>query len=278
MKNIPPCSGGIFLRGERKSMVSSILSVVREAGEIIRMAHDVDRGVREKEGAANFVTVYDSMVQRFLFEKLRPICPDALFVGEEDSADDTAQIMRGLSFVIDPIDGTQNFLKGFRHSAVSVALCEQGNPIFGVVYNPYTDEMFYAEQGKGAFLACGGTVRPMHVSTQPLAKGVVLFGTAPYYRELYDDTFRNVRILFEHALDIRRCGSAALDLCMIADGRAEVYMEMRLSPWDYAAGLLIVREAGGVGTELNGSPLGLQRKSSMLCGNPQAYADARALL
>lgn len=258
-------------------MLEAILRVMREAGQIVLRAHDTESSVREKEGTANFVTAYDSAVQKFLFERLHSVCPEAAFVGEEDSADNTEQICHGYAFVIDPIDGTQNFIKGFRHSAISVALCSDGAPILGAVYNPYTDEMFYAEKGKGAFLQSGAHVRTVHVSSHPLSEGLVLFGTAPYYKELHDRTFRAVRTLFEHALDIRRCGSAALDLCMIADGRAEVYMEVRLSPWDYAAGMLIVQEAGGIVTEMDGSPIGLTRKSTMLCGNPFAYADALAL-
>jgi myo-inositol-1(or 4)-monophosphatase len=103
-------------------------------------------------------------------------------------------------------------------------------------------------------------------------------GTAPYYTELHDRTFSVMRTLFDHSLDVRRCGSAALDLCLIADGRAEVYYEALLSPWDYAAGMLIVAEAGGVVTQPDGSAVVLNRKCPVLAGNPASYAEARKLL
>ena len=259
-------------------MIDQILSLLREAGEIMKSARDIEKGIEEKDGEANFVTVYDSAVQKFLFEKLAALFPDAAFVGEEDSADDIAHLTSGRAFVIDPIDGTTNFIKHFGHSCISVALCENGETVLGVVYNPYTDEAYCAEKGKGAYYLCGGRRRPLCVSSQPLSNGLSLVGTAPYYTELHDRTFAAMRTLFDHSLDVRRCGSAALDLCMIADGRAEVYLEMLLSPWDYAAGMLLVREAGGVITQLDGAPVRLDEKCSVLAGNPQAYAAAKQLL
>ena len=258
-------------------MDDRLLAVVREAGQILLGAHDIARGVKAKPGEANFVTAYDVAVQHFLFERLAALCPDAAFVGEEDSADDIARLAAGRAFVIDPIDGTTNFIKQFRHSAISVALCEGGETAVGVVYNPYTDEMFCAERGRGAALTRAGATQTLRVSAEPLSNGLVLFGTTPYYAELHDRTFSALRTLFDAALDVRRCGSAALDLCMIAAGRAELFFEMRLSPWDYAAGALIAREAGAIASDLDGAPLPLSRPSSLLCGNPAAYAAARAL-
>lgn len=258
-------------------MEEALISVIRSAGDIMLSAHDIGGSVEAKEGEANFVTAYDRAVQKYLFEELGKLYPDAAFVGEEDSADDIERLCTGRAFVIDPIDGTQNFIKRFRHSAISVALCEGGEVILGAVFNPYTDELYYAERGRGASVIRRGAVSPLHVSSCALGDGLVLFGASPYYAELHDRTFSALRTLFDHALDVRRCGSAALDLCMIADGRAEVFFEMRLCPWDYAAGLLIVREAGGVVTQIGGAPVRLDRKCSILAGNPRAYADAAAL-
>jgi len=258
-------------------MIEPILSLMRQAGEIMKSARDIERSVEVKEGEANFVTVYDSAVQKFLFEKLAELFPDAAFVGEEDSADDIKRLTSGRAFVIDPIDGTTNFIRHFGHSCISVALCENGETVLGVVYNPYTDEAYCAEKGKGACLIRGETRRPLKVSDQPLANGLSLVGTAPYYAELHERTFDAMRTLFDRSLDVRRCGSAALDLCLIADGRAEVYVELLLSPWDYAAGMLIVREAGGIVTRVDGSDVVLTEKCSVLAGNPRAYAEALRL-
>lgn len=255
-------------------MNESFFHVIREAGKIMLQARDIDETVKAKEGARNFVTAYDSAVQKFLFTELAKLYPDVAFVGEEDSADDIARLSAGRAFVIDPIDGTQNFIKNASFSAISVALCEGGDVVMGAVYNPYADEMYWAEAGSGAYLTTRGQTRRLQVSDQPLENGLVIAGIAPYYTELHDRTFRSLRKVFDHALDIRSLGSAALGLCAVAAGRAEIYMEMRLCPWDYAAGVCIIREAGGVITQLDGTPIRLDTKCSVLAGNPKSHAAA----
>ena len=181
-----------------------------------------------------------------------------------------ASIQKGLAFIVDPIDGTTNFIKDYHVSAISVGLINDGRSYIGVVYNPYLDEMFTAERGKGAFL----NGKPIHVSRNPLSEGIVLFGTAPYYEELSRKSFDLAYEYFRQALDIRRSGSAAIDLCSIAAGRAEVYFELRLSPWDYAAGSLIVEEAGGVVTTVDGGEITFERPCSVLAANGRAKLQA----
>ena len=259
-------------------MENGLISTIREAGRIILSAHDAEKSVEVKPGEANFVTYYDKAVQEFLFERLGALYPDFAFVGEEEGADDIARLTGGKAFVIDPIDGTTNFMRGFRHSSVSVALCEDGEVRLGAVLNPYTDELFYAEKDKGAVLIGKDSTRALHVSLRPLENGLVLFGTTPYYAETYDETFRILRKLFEASLDVRRIGSAALDLCMIADGRGEAFFEVCLSPWDYAAGNLIVSEAGGIVTRIDGSPVQLNEKGSILAASPDVLRQLRYLL
>ena len=133
----------------------------------------------------------------------------------------------------------------------------------GVVYNPYLDEMFYGVKGQGAYL----NGKRIHVSTEDLSNGIVLFGSAPYNTELAKASFDLAYEYFTKALDIRRSGSAALDLCSLAAGRAELYFEMILSPWDFAAGALILEEAGGIVTKINGEPLPCFEKSPVLARN-----------
>jgi len=255
-----------------------LLGIVRKAGAILLSAHDIRAHVEVKPGAANFVTAYDVAVQQFLFDQLSRLYPEAAFVGEEADADNTAILSGGLAFVIDPIDGTTNFIKNYRASTVSVALCDRGEPIVGAVFNPYTDELFYAEAGGGAILLRGGEEFPLSVSGCPLSESVIAMGTSPYYKELHDLTFAQVRLLLDHALDLRRSGSAALDLCMLAAGRMDLFYEALLSPWDFAAGMLIVREAGGVVTAIDGSPVRLDRKCGVLAGNPRAHEEACRLI
>ncbi len=238
-----------------------IEKLMRECGNIIRDARRDPSMVSVKEGHANFVTTYDRTIQEKLREGLLKLRPDALFVGEEE--DIHPDINDGISFVVDPIDGTTNFIRDYKQSCISVAMLEKGAPKLGLVYNPYLDELFTAERGKGAFL----NGEAIHVSGFPVEQGIVLFGTSPYYRELNRRSFDLAYLYFQHALDIRRSGSSALDLCSIAAGRAEVFFELRLSPWDYAAGSLIVTEAGGIVTTAEGDPLSFDRPCSILASN-----------
>ena len=217
--------------------------------------------IDSKEGPANFVTEYDEKVQRLLEKDLKQIVPDAKFVGEEENTNTVSD--KGRYFIVDPIDGTTNFIKDYHMSCISVALLEDGEVKIGVIYNPYLDEMFCAVKGEGAYC----NERRIFVSEQPLSNGLVLFGTSPYNKELNKKSFEMAYEFFTQALDIRRSGSAALDLCSIAAGRAELYFELKLSPWDYAAGSLLVEEAGGIVTTIDGERLCFDRPCSVLAKN-----------
>ncbi len=244
-----------------RTIVEKIVDAVRDCGQIILNAERSAEMIDEKGGHANFVTTYDKKVQEELRARLLEIIPQATFVGEEE--DIHASIEKGYAFIVDPIDGTTNFIKDYHVSAISVGVTKNGKQHLGVVYNPYLDEMFTAEKGKGAFL----NGKPIHVSKQPLKNGIVLFGTAPYYKELNKKSFEMAYEYFSEAMDIRRSGSAAIDLCSIAAGRAELYFELKLSPWDYAAGALIVEEAGGKVTTVDGKPITLDKSCSVLATN-----------
>lgn len=246
---------------ETEELLIKLTDVMKECGKIMLNADRDAAMIDEKAGHANFVTTYDKMVQVKLQESFAKILPEAVFVGEEE--DIHASIEKGYAFIVDPIDGTTNFIKDYHTSAISVGLLKDGEQFLGAVYNPYLDELFTAVKGEGAYL----NGQPIHVSNQPLSNGVVLFGTAPYYEELNRKSFDMAYEYFKQALDIRRSGSAALDLCSIASGRAELYFELRLSPWDYAAGSLIVTEAGGIVTTVEGEPITFDKPCSVLARN-----------
>ena len=250
-------------------MLEAMTGIVRQAGEILLHASK-EKGVREKSGHADLVTLYDMQVQHFLEDRLLALLPEAGFLGEEDLGEN-GHLERERLFVVDPIDGTTNFIRGFQHSSISVGLACRGALELGVVYNPYLDELFAAQRGCGAF--CNG--RPIHVSDVPLAEGIAALGTTPYDHRYADWTFALARQVFERCLDLRRTASACLDLCYVAAGRMDCYFECMLSPWDYAAGSLILQEAGGMVTDLDGNALPLDRKSSLAAGNPNCH---RALL
>lgn len=245
----------------KEQLLKEIVNAVRACGTIILNADRTKSGIDEKAGHANFVTIYDKKVQSELQTKLLAILPEAVFVGEEE--DVHASIKDGYAFIVDPIDGTTNFIKDYHASAISVGLAKGGERYMGVVYNPYLDEVFTAVKGQGAFL----NGKPIHVSDQPLENGVVIFGTAPYYEELAKSSFDMAYEYFCKALDVRRSGSAALDLCNVAAGRAELFFELRLCPWDYAAGSLIVEEAGGVVTKIDGGEITLNEGCGVLATN-----------
>jgi myo-inositol-1(or 4)-monophosphatase len=252
-------------------MINKITETVKAAGEIILSAHNQESSITAKEGKKNFVTKYDVAVQEFLFKELGKAFPEAEFVGEEGENDFS---ISGLRFIIDPIDGTTNFMQDYRCSCISVALCQGNEVIAGVVYNPYTNELFSAEKGKGAYLNGNG----ISVSERPLSDGLALFGTSPYHPENTDETFALLRKVFDFSRDIRRSGSAAYDICMVACGRCEVFFEKCLQPWDIAAGALILTEAGGTVSNYEGEELNFSTPNDVVFANPKAYEEFKTLL
>lgn len=252
-------------------MINQIIEIVKDAGKIILSAHNQETSVTAKEGKKNFVTKYDVAMQDFLFNELAKAFPEAEFVGEEGENNLKSSALR---FIIDPIDGTTNFMQNYRCSCISVALCKENDVIAGVVFNPYTNEVFSAEQGTGAYL----NGEKIKVSDRPLSDGLALFGTSPYHPENTDETFALLRKVFDFSRDIRRSGSAAYDICTVACGRCEVFFEKGLQPWDIAAGTLILKEAGGVALNYQGEEISLSKPDDMIFANPKAYEEFTTLL
>ena len=249
-------------------MLETIKELARRAGEIILRAENEELRVKNKSGAADFVTAYDVAVQAFLLGELSARYPTAIFFAEEK---ENEALTDAPTFVIDPIDGTTNFIRGLRHSCVSIGYYEGGEVQLGVVYNPYADELFYATRGGGAFLTHGGVTRPVKREDKSLAESLAVVGTAPYYKEtLGEETARIMRALLYATLDIHRSGSAALDLAYVADGRYDLFFEAKLSPWDFGAGRLLVTEAGGVITCPSGEELPML-PTAVLAGAPTAH-------
>jgi myo-inositol-1(or 4)-monophosphatase len=252
-----------------REMLREIIDIVKEAGKIILAANNIQNSVESKEGRANFVTKYDLEVQSFLYTELSKLYPTAAFIGEEDKESNVGKIMEEYCFIIDPIDGTTNFILNYQHSAISVALLYRGCPAAGIVYNPFLDEVFYAEKGTGAYL----NGHPLKIKNQTLSEGLAAIGTCPYNREMAEETFAISRKIYDKVLDFRRTGSAALDICYVAAGRFVIYFEMRLSPWDYAAASLILSEAGGRISTMEKSELTFTEGCSAIAATPAAYEE-----
>ncbi len=237
-----------------------IQTIAKEAGAI--MLEACDPKIMAKSGHSNFCTETDERIQRFLIEKLGYILPEAKFLGEEDGQDEfTEKMKQGYVFVLDPIDGTSNYIYSYRPSVVSIALLKDGRPYIGVIYDPFDDMIFAAEAGKGAYM---NDERIMS-SDAPLSDSLAVFGTAPYYTELQDRTFDIARRLLPLCVDLRRSGTAAWDMCCVALGRCNLYFELKIQIWDYAAAALIAEEAGCTVTDIDGKPLSYTGASSALC-------------
>ena len=248
-----------------------IIEVVREAGKIILHAHEKEMVVFDKKGDANFVTRYDKEVQAYLIEHLRSLVPGANFLAEEDGIQQ--DLGEEYCFIIDPIDGTTNFICDYRYSSISVGLCYNGKMQFGVVYNPYLDEMYTAVKGEGA----KKNGHAIHVRKDGLENSIASFGAARYNTEDADKVFDFAKKLYLNSLAVRSGGSAALDLCKIADGSVGVYFELKLQPWDYAAASLIISEAGGFISTLEGQLITLDKPCSILAANRQCWKETYKL-
>ena len=241
--------------------LEELIGAVRAAGGIVTGAQQIARHTHEKTSAADLVTDYDLAVETFLRQRLAQLMPEALFFGEEEALEGDPS--KGWVFIVDPIDGTTNFVRGFHQSGISVALIRDLEPQMAVVYDPAKEELFAAERGRGATL--NGT--PIHVSDKPLDQGLFIMGTAIYRREFLHPTMLLTEQLLERSCDYRRFGAATLDLCYIACGRAEVFFEYSLAPWDYAAGAFIAQEAGAAASTLAGEPLPQIQRCSVWLSN-----------
>lgn len=248
--------------------------------ELIQLVHSLRPIINDQQrahqikvkGVADFVTQVDLAVQHTLAEVLGRRWPGIQFMGEEEDARprDRNQPM----WILDPIDGTTNLIHDYRESAVSLALWDGQQVVMGVVYNPFQNETYSATLHRGARL----NGRGIRCSRRPdLAHSLALFGTSPYDKERAGQVFGKAMELFCRSEDLRRGGSAALDLCRVAAGRAEVYFEYNLKPWDYAAGQLIVREAGGRCTRMDGTALPVVENADLLCSNGWVHNETMEL-
>lgn len=224
------------------------------------------------KGPADYVTQVDTDIQSFLAKELGRLAPEIQFLGEEEGLH---EMTADTYWILDPIDGTTNLIHDYQHSVVSLALYDKGEIVMGIIYDPFREDVYYAQKGKGSFL--NGT--PIHVSEAgTLGETIISIGTSPYDRELTEENFQRFQRIFEKSQDIRRTGSAALDLAYVACGRTGGFFETLLSPWDFAAGMLLVTEAGGQVTDYTGEPLNLLKRGSVVATNGKVHEELRGLL
>jgi myo-inositol-1(or 4)-monophosphatase len=248
-----------------EQLLKIALQAVQEAGDLINSNfQNLQYSDIQAKGKNDFVTRVDREAEAIISRILLKEFPRHQILGEESGY--SRQKSKYL-WVIDPLDGTTNFIQGIPHFAVSMAFMENSKVVFGLIYNPISEERFHAFKGHGAFL----NNRPIAVSRKKTMRSA--FGAtgfpfkAPQFLETYTDTFRS---LLPRCQDLRRCGSAALDLAYTACGCYDFFWEAHLLPWDFMAGKLIVEEAGGRTSDFLGHKL-IMQTSSVLAANETLY-------
>ncbi len=232
---------------EREALLATAKDAARIGGEIVLQGfRKLKKEQVRLKGAGDFVTELDHRSEEAILRRIRETFPEHSIQAEESGLGAGESSHR---WFIDPLDGTTNYVHGVPVFSVSIAVAVQGEVVAAVVLDPVHKEMFWAEKGRGAFL----NNNPIRVSQKHTLEESFLASGFPWrskqYLDMYLDSFRE---LFEASAGIRRMGSAAIDLCYTACGRYDGFWEMKLKPWDIAAGVLIVREAGGVASDFRG--------------------------
>lgn len=251
-----------------------MIAAARKAGrQLARDFGEVEQLQVSVKGPANFVSAADHKAEDIIYKELSKARPGYGFLMEERGAVEGAD--KTHRWIVDPLDGTTNFLHGIPLFSISIGLERDGQLVAGVVYNPVHDEMFTAEKGKGAFL---NDKRRLRVAARKtIADAVVATGIPHRGRPGHPGFLKEMESVMREVTGIRRTGSAALDLCWTAAGRFDGYWERNLKPWDLAAGLVILREAGGIATDIDGTDRILQ-SGNVLAGNTTIVKGLAPLL
>jgi myo-inositol-1(or 4)-monophosphatase len=252
-------------------MLNTAVKAARKAGSIINRASlDVDLVKVASKGRSDFVTEVDRAAEQAIVDILLKAYPDHAILAEESGASGDSEY----TWIIDPLDGTTNFIHGFPQYAVSIALRHREHVTQAVVYDPTRNELFTATRGRGAFL----NERRIRVSRRTKLSEC-LIGTGFPFRsfEHLDEYVRMFRSVTEHTAGIRRPGAAALDLAYVAAGRLDGFWEIGLSPWDMAAGSLLILESGGLVSDFKGEP-DYRSEGRIVCGAPKIFPQLLALI
>ncbi|MDP2620858.1 MAG: inositol monophosphatase family protein [Hyphomicrobiales bacterium] len=252
----------------RSALINVMIQAARKAGRTLaRDFGEVENLQVSLKGPGDFVSAADLRAEKILIEELGRARPGYAILTEETGAipghDKTHR------WIVDPLDGTTNFLHGFPLFCISIALEREGQLVAGVIYNPVLDELYTAERGKGAFL----NDRRIRVAARTsLSLALVTIGIPHSGRGAHALMLRELEVVMGKVAGLRRTGSAALDLAFVAAGRCDAFWEHGLSPWDLAAGILMVREAGGFVTDIGGGDTML-KTGDILAGNETIHRD-----
>jgi myo-inositol-1(or 4)-monophosphatase len=246
----------------RSALLNVMTTAARKAGRSLKRDFgEVEHLQVSLKGPANFVTAADRRTEEMLQAELAKARPGYGFLGEEGGPKAGAD--KSHCWIVDPLDGTTNFLHGIPQFAISIALERDGVIVAGIIYNPANEELFTAERGKGAFL----NDQRLRVAARRRMEDAVVACGLPHIGRGDLGLFRKeIAVVQGRVAGLRRFGAAALDLAWVAAGRFDAYWERELSPWDMAAGILMVREAGGFATDLDGGDA-IFAKKQIIAGN-----------
>ena len=257
----------------RSALLNVMIKAAHKAGRALKRDFgEVEHLQVSLKGPANFVSAADRRSEEILREELARARPGYGFLGEEGGRHEGPD--KTHIWVVDPLDGTSNFLHGIPHFAISIALEREGAIVAGVIYNPANDELFTAERGKGAFV---NDKRLRVAGRKRLSEAVIACGLPHLGRGDLALARKELAAVQEKVAGLRRFGAAALDLAWVAAGRFDGFWERNLSPWDIAAGLIIVREAGGFVTDLDGNEA-VTATHDVLAGNEGMHRELLPLL
>ena len=255
------------------ALINVMVKAARRAGRSLkRDLGEVENLQVSLKGPANFVTLADKRAEEMLHSDLTKARPGYGFIGEEGGireGDDKTH-----TWIVDPLDGTTNFLHGIPHFAISIGLQREGTMIAGLIYNPANDDLYLAERGKGAFL---NDQRLRVAGRRKLSDCVIACGLAHIGRGDFELSRAELTEIQPRVAGLRRFGAASLDMAFVAAGHLDGYWERNLKPWDLAAGQIIVREAGGIvsGIEGDDDPL---KTGNVICGNEFIHAEQVKIL
>jgi myo-inositol-1(or 4)-monophosphatase len=253
------------------NLVEKVTPIIKNAGDILLSYFNTHLERVEKPGDHGFVTQADLSSEKYLIEHLSTVIPGASFFAEESGK--TGVNKEGYCWVIDPLDGTTNFAHGLPYFCISVALTLDDKPVFGMILNPITQELFWAELGKGSYL----NGKRMQVSSSSLAQGVIALGLPYAKSDTFDYLLARTLSIAHEASSIRHLGAVALDAAYVAAGKIEGMFFENLGWWDIAAGMLLIHEAGGVVTDFQGKKI-TPEYVSCIAGAPQVHALLQELL
>lgn len=255
------------------ALINVMVKAARRAGRSLsRDLGEIENLQVSLKGPANFVSAADKRAEEMLYADLAKARPGYGFIGEEGGSREGAD--KTHTWIVDPLDGTTNFLHGIPQFAISIGLRREDTVVAGVIYNPATDELFIAERGKGAFL---NDQRLRVAARKELKDCVIACGLPHIGRGDHELSRREMAELQPRVAGLRRFGAASLDLAYVAAGRLDGYWERNLKPWDMAAGMIMIREAGGVVSDIQtpGDPL---LTGDVVCGNETIHSSLTKIL